>query len=190
MAEPIAVSAEATTLTVVRTPAFVVKRFVNAAQVKADLAINPSDVSNAMLEHASRFIEYGTYLSQASKQVNDLTMVFEAAEGRIYKRIRNEFATAGDKITEAQLEKLVRVDGTVIGYRRLLNEAKQVESLAKSAVDAFRQRKDMLVSYGMMQREEMKGEVSINRRNAFEAEKTGLRDRMIASQSRPEIADA
>lgn len=177
------------TLTLVPTPSFVVRRFVEAAQVKRDLAINPSDVSNVMLEHASRFIEYGTYLSQASKQVNDLTMVFEAAEGRTYKRYRDAAATAGEKVTEAQLEKLVRVDGNVIAYRRLLNEAKQIESLAKSAVDAFRQRKDMLVSYGLMQREEMKGEVSINRRNAFEAEKTGLRDRMIASQSRPETTE-
>lgn len=172
---------------------FVVKQFVDAAQLKRDLTIHPDEVSNAMLEHASRFVEYGVYFSKASKQVDDLKMVWEAVEAKVYKILRNEAAAAKEKVTEVQLEKQVRVHPKVIAYRRLLNEAKQVESLAKSGVEAFRQRKDMLISFGMLQREEMKGEVSMSRRQAVADENTSLRERTLArtireSEVTPEAA--
>lgn len=158
--------------------AFQIQKFVDAAQLKADLSINPSDVSNAMIQHASLFIHYGTLLAKASKQFDDLKMILETAEARVDRRLRNEALAAKEKVTEGVISSRVASDPTIFQYRRLLNEARQVENLAKAAVDGFRQRKDMLVSYGMLQREELRGEVSINRRAAVEEEHSARLDRL------------
>lgn len=170
-------------------PSFVVHKYVDAAQLKRDLAINPSEVGNAMLEHASRTIEYGVKLAQAGKQADTVKMLLEAVEAKVDKSIRNTHAAAGAKVTESAIEKEMRLHPKVIAYRKLLNEARQIETLAKSAVDAFRQRKDMLVSFGMLQREEMRGEVSVNRRQAVEAEQEGLRERTLARLGKGALAE-
>ena len=166
-------------------PTFKVQRFIDAAQLKRDLAINPSDVGNAFLEHASIRLHYGELLAKATRQHDDLKMVLEANEAKVDKAIRNEAAAAGEKLTEPQIAKRVAVHERVLAYRRLLNEARQIETLAKQAVEAFRDRKDMLVSYGLKDREEMRGELAIRRQSAAEIEGRNQRERVVQNLALP-----
>lgn len=160
-------------------PTFKVRQFVEPHILKKDISFSLADLGTAMMEQASTFVHYGSLAASASKQVDDLKMLLEVAESKVYRSLRDDAATAGTKVTEAQLEKSVSVHPKVIQVKRALNEAKQIEALAKVAVEGFRHRKDMLVQQGAQNREEMKGEVSINRRHTEEERIENIKDRLL-----------
>ena len=179
---------------------YTVKEFIDAEELRADLSFSVNDLTSAMMTQASRLVEYGIKLSKASKQVDDLKMMLQTVEARVYRQLRDKAlvasaikddeepeekgkrkrASASDKLTEAQLSQMVASEEVVIKVNRLLNEAKQIESIAKVAVESFRHRRDMLVQMGMLSREEMKGEVSISRRNAAHEQQSASQDRIRA----------
>ena len=156
-----------------------VRQFVDKEQMAADLAFSPIDLTSAMTQQASMFAHYGILLSQASRQVDNMKMLLETTESKVYRKLRDAAAEEGTKITEAQLDKSVQVEAHVIAFKRALNEAKQIESVAKIAVEAFRHRRDMLVQQGFLHAQEMKGEVSIARRNNVESEVDAAKQRFL-----------
>ena len=175
-----------------RKPAFKVRSYVDPVQLKKDLAFSLADLSSAMMAQASLFAHYGTQAALASRQVNDLEMLIEVTEGKLYRAFRDEALKAkdkdkADKPTEAALKSRVQSDGRLVALQRSLNEALQIESLAKTAVEAFRHRRDMLVQQGLISREEIKGEVSISRRReieeASEEQRKRVMERLRANQA-------
>lgn len=147
---------------------FQVKNLVETGKLKSDLSYSLTDLSSAMMEQASLFAHYGVQLALASRQVDTLKLLVETAESAVYRREREEALNAGTKLTEVQLEKLVSRHSKVIDMKKALIEAKQIESIAKTAVEAFKQRRDMLVQSGATEREERKGEVVTAMRSARE----------------------
>lgn len=145
-----------------------VRDFVDAAQLKQDLAYSPNNLTDAMMNQASIFSHYGVLAAEASRQVDTVKMLLENTEAAVYQKIRSDIAQAGEKATEAQMEKLVARNPRVIAMKKALGQAKRVENICKTAVEAFRHRRDMLVQAGLLSREEMKGEVRIAERNAME----------------------
>ncbi|AMB48370.1 hypothetical protein [Methylobacterium sp. AMS5] len=154
-----------------------VKMFVNAEELKRDIRFSPSDLTSGMVEQSSLFVHYGIQASLASKQVDDLKLLLENQEARAGREIRDRLTNLGEKFTEASIAGRVARERQVIVTKRALNEAKQVENVAKAALEAFRHRRDMLVQMGLISREEMKGEVSISRRQAAEAEMQSAAER-------------
>lgn len=157
-----------------------VHQYLDVDQLKKDLAYTPTNLTDAMMQQASLFVHYGIGASSASRQVDDVKMILEITEAKIYRKLREEAAKKETKLTEAQLEKNVALDANVRSIRRALNEAKQIEANCKIAVESFRQRRDMLVQQGLLSREEMKGEVSISRRNAAEDAGEATKKRVLA----------
>lgn len=149
-------------------PAYAVKNFIDAAQLKRDLAFTPNDLTGAMIEQASLFAHYGVLAAEAARQVDIIEMLLENTEAAIYKLIRDEFVAKGEKVTESLLDKTVMRHQRVRGMKNALNEAKRVEAIGKAAVEAFRHRRDMLVQHGLISREEMKGELAIHGRMSRE----------------------
>jgi hypothetical protein len=169
-----------TTPTVRPTRRTEVRQFVDPDQLKTDLGFSMADLTSAMMNQSSFFVHYGVYSSMASRQVDDLKLLVDVAEAKAYRIARDEAVKAGGKTTEAQLANVVSTSPSVLTLRHLLNEAKQVEANTKIAVEGFRHRRDMLVQLGLLAREEIKGEVSINRRNAISNEQEGIKDRVLA----------
>lgn len=151
-----------------RAPGYTIKDFVDPAELKRDLAFSNNDLTSAMMQQASLFSHYGVLAAQASRQVDVVKLLLENTEAAVYKLLRDQAATAGDKVTEAQLEKSISRHERVIAMKKSLNEAKRVESTCKIATEAFRHRRDMLVQMGLISREEMKGELSIRAKSAAE----------------------
>lgn len=147
---------------------FEVKMFIDTFQFKKDVSYSTADLSGAMADQASLFAHYGEQAARAARQVDDLELLLENAEAKVYRMLRDAAAKAGEKITEAMLEKSVSVHPRVVQFKRALNEAKQIEATAKIYVEAFRSRKDMLIQMGAQAREEYKGEVFIAARAAGE----------------------
>lgn len=136
-----------------------VRNFIDPAQLKIDSSMNPANLNASFMDQASLLVHYGTLEAQASRQVDDVKLLLENTEAAVDRKIRDEAATTGTKTTEPQLEKLVARHPKVIAMKKALNEAKQIEKIAKIAVEAFRHRKDMLVQVGANERKEMEGEI-------------------------------
>lgn len=149
-----------------RSMVYEVKDFIDAAQLKRDLEFSPNDLTGAMMAQASLFAHYGVLAANASRQVDVVEMLLENTEAAVYKKVRDEFNLRAEKFTEALLEKTVMRDQRVRSMKSALNEAKRVEALGKTAVEAFRHRRDMLIQHGLISREEMKGELYIRGRSA------------------------
>ena len=145
-----------------------VRNFIDAAQLKTDLAYSPTDLTDAMMKQASLFAHYGALAAEASHQVDVVKMLLESTEATVYKLLRDDFAKRAEKVTEAQLEKLVAQNARTIAMKKALNQAKRIEAVGKTAVEAFRHRKDMLIQIGSTAREEMKGELTIAARSAHQ----------------------
>jgi len=143
------------------TTTYKVKREIDPGQLKRDLSYSLADLSNAMVEQAALFAHYGGILARAARQVDNFDLVLDTTEAAVYRKIKDELTNSGDKIVVADIDRQVRRHEKVIAARKALNEAKQIEAEAKTAVEAFRHRRDMLVQQGLISREEMKGELAI-----------------------------
>jgi hypothetical protein len=142
-------------------PGYTVRNFLDPATLKKDISYSTNNLNDAMMTQASMFVHYGMLYAEASRQVDVVQLLLDNTESAVYRLLRKEAADAGEKVTEALLEKMVTRHPRVNAMRKSLYEAKYVEANCKSAVEGFRHRKDMLVQQGAQSREEMKGEIRI-----------------------------
>lgn len=163
-----------------------ITRFVEAEQVQRDLAYSIADLSGAMLRQASLFAHYGVLLSQASRQTDKIKLLLDATEGKIYRALKTRAESGGEKTSDAGLRRDVAVHPRVLQVRQALGHAEEIEGIAKTALEAFRHRRDMLVQQGLISREELKGEISIRRREASDEEAKNTVERF--AQARREAA--
>ncbi len=161
-------------------PTIKVRNYIDSTKLRADLGYTTTNLSDAMMTQASLFAHYGEQAAKASRQVDNLKLVLENTEAAVYRLIRDDVASKGEKVTEALLEKLVTRHARVIQAKRNLNEAKQIEAVAKIAVESFRHRRDMLVQQGLIMREEMKGDLVIGARSEREREVDNLKDAYLS----------
>ena len=164
-----------------------VDTLIDAVQLKKDLAFSTADLGSAMMQQASLYSHYGVLVAKAAFQTDKLELSLEIAESKVDRQLRDQALTAakaelalahaaGDTkaklekaLTEPQMAKLIVAHPTVIALKKAVNEAKQVEAGIKTSLEAFRQKRDMLVQMGAQGREEMKGDLSMRARSDHEA---------------------
>lgn len=182
-----------------------VRDFVDAAQLKRDLAYSTNDLSQAMMDQSALFSHYGVLAADASRQVDVIKLLLENTEAAVYQIERaaaNQIAADQaaealatkskapiEKVTEAMLEKKIARHPRVIAMKKALNEAKRIEATGKIAVESFRHRRDMLVQMGLISREEMKGDLRIAERSAREGALESSKDRALAAIARRNNAE-
>lgn len=161
---------------------FEVKNFIDADEMRKDMAFSPNDIDTAMMQQASLFAHYGVLHADALRQVDTIKLLLENTEAAVYKLLRDKMASKGEKFTETLLEKLVSRHDRVVAMKKALNQAKRVEAIGKTAVEGFRHRRDMLIQQGVKMREELKGELRIAERtardDAVEAQKAAVLERL------------
>lgn len=162
-----------------------VKNFFDHSKVQEDLAYSVVDIGAGMGEQASLFVHYGAMAARASAQVDKFKLYLETAEAKVDRQVREEAVKSGDKLTEARIEKLVITHDSIIALKNALLEAKQIEAGAKTVVEAFKHRRDMLIQQGLLLREEMKGEVYVKARDeAAAAQIERMQHRVAERQAR------
>jgi hypothetical protein len=153
-----------------------VRNYVETVKLKEDLGYSLVDLSGAQAEQAQLFAHYGIQAAKAARQVDNVKLLLENTEAAVYRVLRDKMVASGEKVTEALLDKLVTRHERVTIVKKALNEAKQIEAIAKTAVEAFRHRKDMLVQHGATEREEMKGELVTKLRSGREEDLSNLKE--------------
>ena len=126
---------------------------------REDVEINRSDLQRGFVEQASLFAFYAERHFQATRAEARAKMVMEVAEARAYKTARDRLTEEGVKATEKMIEAEVITDPGLLKSRLAFNEARAITTLAHGALEALRQRRDMLIQLGASEREEMKGDM-------------------------------
>lgn len=148
-----------------------IKQYFTAEELKKDVGFSDNDLSSAMMGQAPLFAHYAVQSAMAQKQADDAKMIMEITEAKVDKAIRDRNAETGEKTTEAALGKAILRDATYIKAITEYNHARMIADLAKNALEALKQRRDMLVQIGVAQREEMKGELRIGAKASVDQRK-------------------
>ncbi len=161
-----------------------VKDFLADEDLKTKLSYSMNDLSTAMAEQASLFAHFGVLAAKASRQVDNIKILIENTEARVDREIREAMAMLNEKITEGIVERKIARHPQVVAYKRALNEAKQVEKVAATTLEAFKHRRDMLVQAGAISREEMKGELSMSAKRELQDNQRTAAERVGARAAR------
>ena len=164
---------------------FSVRNFIDDKVLAADIAYSLTNLSDAMQRQPGLIVHYSTLAAKAARQVNDLKLVLEATESAVYRKLRDDALVADEKTSDAQLTKFVAASKRVLAIKRALNEAKQIEAIAKGAVEGFDHRRDMLVQEGASSREERKGELRVIGAADTAASLEALKERVLARRQAP-----
>lgn len=128
----------------------------------ADVEIDQNNLSLMFMRHAGLAAFYGAEHAKAAFQENRIKLRLEVEAAKLSKEIRERLLAEGGKSTEKQIEAELMTTPSYIKLVQLHLEAKAKTHLLSTAVDAFKQRRDMLVQLGAQARDEMKGEMRMS----------------------------
>lgn len=137
------------------------ERFINAEQLKKDVAINMNDLDNAMMQHASLYVYYAGQTVKARRQHDRLKNAFEILEARLDKFYRDQFATEGKKVTEGAIRQALVADERWSNAQGRVIEANSIFRMCEVAEDALVQRKDMILEIARDRRKEREGQMRV-----------------------------
>jgi hypothetical protein len=125
-------------------------------QMMKDVAFSPEDLDSAYINQASLYAYYAEQSRIATKKMDNFKLRIDAVEAELDKQIRNEAAESGTKITEKAIEQNILRDEKYVKAVMSYNDAKAVSQMLRDILDAFKQRKDMLIQVGLTRRDELR----------------------------------
>ena len=124
---------------------------------ETDIKIDDLDLDVAFREQASLYAHYAVLYRDAQRVAGAKKINLDVTRSEIDKSIRDAAATAGTKLTQAQIDAEIDRDKRYIQARLASIDASASEKLLANTLEAFGQRKDMLVQLGAQHRKEMEG---------------------------------
>lgn len=151
--------------------------FVDPAKLVADLALNEVDLNDAFLNQAGLYAYYGVLAARAAAQAASTKLLRDVTEAKVSQEVRSRALDDKEKVTEAVISERVTLDPRTKAVNKAYIRATEIEGELKSAAEAMRQRRDMVIQLGASSREEAKGtaRMSLN---------TGVTDRASELKSR------
>lgn len=128
-------------------------------QLREDVSINDADLDGCMTTQAALYAHYAALYAKATFDANTAKTRADIARAKAYKELRSRFIAKGVKYTEALLEAEVMLHEGYQSALELYNKYRMSEMLCKEALEALKQRRDMLVQKGKSSLEERKGEL-------------------------------
>ncbi len=120
-----------------------------------DLKVSESDINEVLKTQPERFVFWAQMEFLARMIVEKWKMELEKTEAQVYLQFREEAASHGEKVTEKTLEAKLRLSPTIDAVRQRYLQARLQYERLKAVTEAFRQRKDMIMSLAANLREEM-----------------------------------
>lgn len=144
-----------------------VKNLLDPAQLKADVAFNATDLDGMWSTQAGLYVRYGVIAARAEHQANAFKNRMSIIEAELGKEAREELPKTGVKVTEGTVKEFVASHPSMLEAFENHNKAVLIHNLAKTALEAFRQRRDMIVQASkhhleqMVMRESFKGGAAV-----------------------------
>lgn len=126
-----------------------------------DTQVNVETIDTGMMKQASLYAHYAVIAARTSEYADNVKTARDVLESKIDREVRDEAVSTGMKITEKMIENAIKLDSRWIRAAKATNKAKANAELAKSALEALKQKRDMLIQIGVSIREEMKGEMRL-----------------------------
>lgn len=134
-----------------------VKAIINKEELRENLAFDEASLDTAMQEQASLFFYYSAKAAGALKQMEVAKNRMELVYAQVDKRVRDEAAENGRKVTEKVIEAEVLASEEYQAAKLDYIDAKTVNELVKNVPEAFKQKRDMLVQFSKSRLEDAKG---------------------------------
>lgn len=128
--------------------------FVEPTQLQDDTSFTEATLDDNMILQSSLLAHYGQQSAKAQHQVDRMKHRLEITEAKSAKALRDEAAEEGKKITEKALEQELALTPAVVRAKRMLNEAKMIAETIKTAVEAIRHKRDMMIQIAAQRRSE------------------------------------
>jgi len=124
--------------------------------VNQELKVDPNNMNEEFERQAGKFAWWGTLMELARNDYLKKRQQRKETEASEYAELRKLFEKDGKRVTEKQLETKVTLSPKVKACVIAEIEAQKQANILAVITEAFRQRKDMLVSLGSNLRTEMK----------------------------------
>lgn len=146
---------------------FSITEYLDIEKFTQEVNEDMSDLTAAMRTQTARAAYYGVLLSQARTQESKAALIAKSLEARLTKRYREsltkqmqqEADDAGvkkaERVTIDMVKAEVALDPQMMVIESKLLQAQEIKNICQVAYDAFRTRRDMIVSLGHMTRAEM-----------------------------------
>lgn len=118
---------------------------IDPTQAKQDLAIDPHNLNQAMIDQLGFFVHYSGLAIKARRALDEAKNRLEIAESALKTKARQELTEVGGKFTEGQIDAMVKTNGA---YRAAVNkviELTEVKGHCDTVREAFEQRKYLLL---------------------------------------------
>lgn len=135
-------------------------------QLRKDLSISDADIDGAMTEQAGLYGYYSSLYAHAQYKADVAENRAKVAKARAYKDVRSRLIAKGAKFSEALLEAEVMLHPDYHDALEMAAKYQMKAELCKQALEALRQRRDMLVQKGKSRLEELKGDLFLKGRTA------------------------
>jgi hypothetical protein len=171
-----------------------IKTFLDSEQLRADLSIDTTRISEQLSQQASLYVHYAGYTVRAKMQLDRWNRALEVLEAQLSKHYREALCETPDpnatstkkasgKPTEPQIVAAIHSDVRYKTVRAKQALAEEAYRMCQAAERGFEQRKDMLLQIARDQSKEREGSLRVlGNQNAQERAK-GLLDSMKSRQA-------
>jgi hypothetical protein len=135
----------------------VIKSFIDLAQMRQDIAINPTDLTTALQQHASLAVTYGLAAQDARRQHERWKTALELLEAKLDAEHRATLKEENPKTTEAQVRSAVVSDARWRSAQTRVIDAQHHFRQCEVVYSNFSQRGDMLLQMARDSAREMAG---------------------------------
>lgn len=142
-------------------------------QIKRDIAINPTDLDTALIEHPGLQLHYALKTADARRAYERLKSGVEILEAQLDSKYREELFDGGKKPTEAAIRNAVVGDPKYAAAQAKLIDAQHLWKMCEAVESSFHSRKDILLEVARDRRKEKEGAMRV-------MEETDLRGKVDA----------
>jgi hypothetical protein len=147
-------------------------QFIDVEQFILEVEGELNDIDEAMRTQTARTAYYGIQYGRAQKQAATVKLTLNSVEATLVKKYRTQLEQAArdevegsnkqpTRVTVEMVKAAAHVDPAYLQYAKLLIEADEIEMVCRVAYDAFKTRRDMLVSLGHLKSAQLKSNVTI-----------------------------
>lgn len=138
-----------------------IKTFIDVDKFTQDIDVGQNNLDEAIRQQTSLTAHYGIQHAAAEKQLNRIKLIEKTTRASMGKQTRADMVARGEKPSAASIEEEVNLLDPVKKLSLAVIDATEVERICKVAYDAFRTRRDMLVTSGNLRRAEMQTSLQI-----------------------------
>ena len=157
--------------------------FIDADQVKRDVAFDPANLTEVMSKQPAMFLHYSLLSVRCRSQLDRMKQQLELVENILDHEHRTRLKEDNPKVTEAQIRAAVVTDRRWRSASLRLIDAKSQHGFAEAVERSFEHRREMIKTIASQQQAEREGPMRV-------VVNQDARSRMLSAMQRSAGAEA